>query len=361
MSSQVQAQPVGSSTQVQAKTDSAVSTDSTVSKAWSKVCNFFHWRRSQPEEISVSETRDAKSPKGFKDWTITLSLKALFLSRENWTLYAGFGMAEHVEKIIEGENSVATNVFGICRQFAIASDGKFTRGISQILEQATSNKCDYGKVGEGVGYIIKGLGDSFYRPFMGAWQYGVSAWTAAKDKFFSSTDTHYTYKKAYNDLKESFKIIGAAIDMSPIGMAGGALYYKIKGQLMLLEGILCKWFNLDNKQNENNICSNETLRKWRYASVAIAPCISTLLWANVPVGDLIVKIISGALGGIITYYLGPTLGQLFESQQDQQPVSIVSAARIICTEEVAESQPVQQLILQHHRIWIEPEIFAGAL
>jgi hypothetical protein len=312
MSSQAQAQPGGSSTQVQAKTDS------TVSRVW----NWRHWRFQHPKAIFSKPSYD-KYSKWFNDGIS--SLKLTFLSIEKWKPYGGLGIIEHVKKIIEGKDSLATNLFGSLRQIAIATDGKYRRGVPQILEQLTSDKCDCGKVGEGFGYIIKGLGSIFYRPWICAWQYGVTVSTLVKDVFLSPTDTHYTYKKAYNDFKEIFKTIGATIDVSPIGLAGGALYYKIKGCLMVCEADLCDLLNLEcNDQNENNIYSNDPvpqLRKLRYVSLVAAPILSTILWVNAPqlaVGNLIPKIISGALGGIITYCLGPTLGQLFESQQAQQ-------------------------------------------
>jgi hypothetical protein len=51
-----------------------------------------------------------------------------------------------------------------------------------------------------------------------------------------------------------------------------------------------------------------------------------------------------------------------EPQQDQQPARQALIINNIPPSEVepCELQSVQQLILQH-RIWIEPEIFAGAL
>jgi hypothetical protein len=269
----------------------------------------------------VSQIWYAKYSKWFD--SIIFFRKAHLLSKEDWTQYAILGTTEHVKKIIEGENSFLTNICGIGRQFAIATDRSYVRGGAQILEQWSSDKCDWGKVGEGSGYILKGILEEFaqevtrklYRPFIGVWQYGVSAgttvWTAVKDNFFSSTDTHYTYKKAYNDFKESFKIIGAAIDMSPIGMGGGALYYGIKSSLTMIEANLRKLFNLEfDDQKESNVYSNETLRTWRYASVAIAPCLSAVLWKTVPhlaVGGNANFIIEDIVNAIITLLYGESL------------------------------------------------------
>jgi hypothetical protein len=375
MSSQVQAQPGGNSTQVQAKTDSTVSTDSLVSKAWSKVCKFVHWRFQPKKIVSDKDSESFDRATSFE--------KARLLSNEEWIPYAILGTIEHAKRIFEGKDSVATNLFGIGRQVAIATDGKFTRGIPQLLEQFTSEKRDWGKIGEGVGYILKGFGCRLFRPFIGVCQYGVSAGTtiltAVKDKFFSSSDTHYTYKKAYNDLKESFKIIGAAIDVSPIGVGGGALYYGIKGSLMMIETYLRKLFNLEfNDQEENNIYHNETLRTWRYASGAIAPFLSAGLTglymafpqlavvggnANFIIGG-IANIISNIL--IFGFKMQDALDQLDDkSQQPQQPQQPIRHALTINDTplpevELCESQSVRQSLLLHSATLI-PGVESGKL
>ena len=69
------------------------------------------------------------------------------LSDQQWTLYAIFGMIEHTKKIIDGDNSLATNLFGLLRQITIAAEGKYTRGGMQSLEQLTSDKQDVAKIG----------------------------------------------------------------------------------------------------------------------------------------------------------------------------------------------------------------------
>jgi hypothetical protein len=112
-----QAQAGGSPTQVLAKTDSTVSTDSPL---WKKFWDFRLWRL-QPRKI-VS----AKASESF-DRAIFFK-KAQLLSKEDWTPYVILGTTDHVKKIIEGENSVVTNAFGMVRQFAIATELEWVEG-----------------------------------------------------------------------------------------------------------------------------------------------------------------------------------------------------------------------------------------
>ncbi|MDR2251915.1 MAG: hypothetical protein LBD98_03725 [Endomicrobium sp.] len=104
---------------------------------------------------------------------------------------------------------MATNIFGICLQFAIATDGRYTRGGTQILEQLTSDKYDGAKIGEGIGYILKGMGCPYYYPFIGASQSLVSSFRA----FFTPIRVqHYTPSTVYYDeVTEISKQIGAIL------------------------------------------------------------------------------------------------------------------------------------------------------
>jgi hypothetical protein len=156
-------------------------------------------------------------------------IKSLLLSNQQWTEYATVGTIEHTKKIIEGEDSLMTNILGIGRQFTIATDGRYTRGGTQILEQWTSDKHDVAKIGEGIGYILKGMDCPYYYPFIGASQYLVSLSRA----FFTPIRVqHYTPSTVYDELTEIPKQIGAIIDMT-LGMniAMHDLFYKIRGTM----------------------------------------------------------------------------------------------------------------------------------
>jgi hypothetical protein len=141
-------------------------------------------------------------------------IKALLLSDQQWTLYAIFGMIEHAKKIIDGDNSLATNLFGLLRQITIATKGTYTRGGMQILEQLTSDKQDVAKIGEGIRYILKGMGCRYHYPFIGDFQSLVSSYRA----FFTPIRVqHYTPSTVYDELTEIPKQIVAIIDMT-LGM-----------------------------------------------------------------------------------------------------------------------------------------------
>jgi hypothetical protein len=258
-------------------------TDSKISGFYNRVSNLLPWRF-QPFSSGVSHTFYIKISKIFS-YCIACG-KIPFFEKESWTPYAILGTIDHVKKIIEEKDSLVTNLCGSGRQAAITLDSNYIRGGLTILEQLTSDKHDFGKIGEGGGYILKGLGSKLYRPFAGAWQYTVLVGTVVKDVFFSSSGDHYTYNKARNDFEQIFKTIGAAIDMIPIGVGGGTLYYRIMTGFKLLELTLQKSFKLDcDDQNENDIYSNDptpVLCKVRYGLLAVAPVISGILWCSNP-------------------------------------------------------------------------------
>ena len=215
-----QAQAIGNSTQVLAKIDSTILKFRN-SPVWG-------WRFqphsivSHPDYVKYSENSN-----------ICISLtKSLFLFKQQWIPYGILGMIEHTKKILEGCNSLSTNLFGLSRQIAIATDGKYTRGGTQILEQLTSDERDVAKISEGIGYILKGMGWHYYYPFIGASQYLVSSYRA----FFTPIHVqHYTPSTVYRELTEISKQIGASIDIT-LGMdPQHNLFYKAKGTLGMSE------------------------------------------------------------------------------------------------------------------------------
>jgi hypothetical protein len=200
----------------------------------------FGWR-SRPRSIVMHPYYVKNS----EDFNIYISyIKSLLLFHQKWTPYALLGMIEHAKKTIEGKNSFATNLFGSLRQIAIATGGRYIRGGTQILEQLTSDKHDMAKIGEGFGYILKGMGCRYYYPFSGGSQSLASSYRA----FFTPIRMQkYSPSTVYSEITEIPKQIGAIIDMT-LGMntARRDLFYNLRGIMGSVEQMTRMLLNYDD-------------------------------------------------------------------------------------------------------------------
>jgi len=295
-----QAQAIGNSTQILAERDSTIL----------KFCDLggFGWR-SQPRSIVFHPYYVKNS----EDFNIYISyVKSLLLSNQRWTPYAILGTIEHTKKIIEGKNSLATNLFGSLRQIAIATDGKYTRGGTQILEQLTSDKHDLAKIGEGIGYILKGMGWRYYYPFIGASQSLVSSYRT----FFTPIRTqHYAPSTVYDELTEIPKQIGAIIDMT-LGMntARRNLFYSIRGTMGSGEQLTRMLLNYDVMDEPTCRVLTHGLRGVRHGLAVATPVWTAAYWF----GSLLL-----AVGGTIVYsvtMVGSWMHSIFTPSSDEPDI-----------------------------------------